>query len=89
MNSPPAPVAPLALAAVALALAGCGLALSAAGYPPEALRKTPPAGIEGRVRQIGTTAPGFSLTAADGTTRSLKSLLARGPAVIVFYRGPW
>ncbi len=37
----------------------------------------------------GQTAPPFSLASHDGTTVSLDSLLARGPAVLIFYRGHW
>jgi cytochrome oxidase Cu insertion factor (SCO1/SenC/PrrC family) len=37
----------------------------------------------------GATAPAFELTASDGSRVSLGSLLERGPAVVVFYRGAW
>ncbi|MEX1366443.1 MAG: hypothetical protein AB1Z98_25185 [Nannocystaceae bacterium] len=39
--------------------------------------------------QVEQTAPDFSLTAQDGTTVDLASLLASGPAILVFYRGHW
>ncbi|MEM9454592.1 MAG: hypothetical protein AAGF11_10465 [Myxococcota bacterium] len=35
------------------------------------------------------TAPGFSLATHDGRTVSLDELVARGPAILVFYRGYW
>lgn len=34
-------------------------------------------------------APNFVLPDADGNIVSLDSLLAKGPAVLVFYRGYW
>ena len=34
-------------------------------------------------------APDFELPAHDGRTVSLSQLVARGPAVLVFYRGHW
>ena len=34
-------------------------------------------------------APPFALTAADGSTVALADGLARGPVVLVFYRGYW
>lgn len=39
--------------------------------------------------QVEQTAPDFSLTAQDGTSVDLASLVARGPAILVFYRGHW
>lgn len=45
-------------------------------------------------RRAGTTvasaqAPDFSLPDQNGATVTLASLTARGPAVVVFYRGFW
>ena len=37
----------------------------------------------------GQVAPAFSLVSHDGQTVTLDSLLTRGPAVLVFYRGYW
>ena len=37
----------------------------------------------------GQVAPAFSLVSHDGRTVTLDSLLTRGPAVLVFYRGYW
>ncbi len=34
-------------------------------------------------------APDFTLAAHDGSTVSLGDLLAKGPAIVVFYRGHW
>ncbi len=42
----------------------------------------PPVAAEAR-------APDFGLPAHDGRTVTLEELLARGPAVLVFYRGHW
>lgn len=39
--------------------------------------------------QVGKKAPNFSLVNADGKTVSLESELAKGPVVLVFYRGAW
>jgi len=38
---------------------------------------------------VGDAAPEFSLPAVGGKTVALASLLERGPAVVVFYRGHW
>ncbi len=38
---------------------------------------------------VGDAAPEFSLPDASGRERSLASLRATGPAVLVFYRGDW
>lgn len=38
---------------------------------------------------VGKTAPDFTLPAADGKELALKSVLAKGPALLVFYRGGW
>jgi cytochrome oxidase Cu insertion factor (SCO1/SenC/PrrC family) len=34
-------------------------------------------------------APGFTLPAQDGTSVALADALAKGPVVLVFYRGYW
>ncbi|MBY0450073.1 MAG: AhpC/TSA family protein [Cyanobacteria bacterium] len=41
------------------------------------------------VLKVGDTAPSFSLPSATGQTITLESLLYKGPAVVVFYRGGW
>jgi len=38
---------------------------------------------------VGTAAPDFSLTNANGARVDLSSLLAEGPVVLTFYRGAW
>ena len=38
---------------------------------------------------VGKPAPDFELPAADGKKLALKSVLAKGPALLVFYRGGW
>jgi len=57
-----------------LAVAGC----------VTALHVTTPASVS-----VGTNAPPFVLTAQDGHAVSLADSLARGPVVLVFYRGYW
>ena len=42
-----------------------------------------------RAVAAGDVAPDFTLTDQDGETVSLKSLLAKGPVVVSFYRGVW
>ncbi len=37
----------------------------------------------------GVVAPDFALPSHDGASVSLSSLLADGPAVVIFYRGHW
>jgi hypothetical protein len=39
--------------------------------------------------QAKATAPDFSLSSHTGDKVSLADMLARGPAVVVFYRGFW
>ncbi len=46
-------------------------------------------GIADKAKNVGDTAPPFELKATDDTQVSLDSLLAKGPAVISFYRGSW
>jgi hypothetical protein len=46
-------------------------------------------GILARVPKAGDRAPDFALPNAGGRTVSLRDLLARGPAVVSFYRGRW
>jgi len=41
------------------------------------------------VLQVGSPAPDFSLANSHGSRTSLTDLLARGPAVLTFYRGGW
>lgn len=46
-------------------------------------------GIAERSLKVGDTAPDFALPNVRGDTVRLSTLLARGPAVIAFYRGNW
>mgnify|MGYP001357910884 CR=1 FL=1 len=66
-------------------LAGCAAALKAAGFPPQALRKAPPAGVEGTALAVGATAPDVTVPLTDGTTAGVRG----APTVLLFYRGHW
>lgn len=64
--------------------------------PPEVLasvsaeiKKLADAGIAARALRVGQKAPDFSLPDSHGKTVTLSSLLAKGPAVVTFYRGGW
>jgi peroxiredoxin len=64
--------------------------------PPEVIatlgaeiHKLAESGIAKRSLQVGAKAPEFSLPDAHGKTVTLSGLLARGPAVVTFYRGGW
>lgn len=46
-------------------------------------------GIEARALRVGERAPGFRLADRDGRAQSLDQLLARGPTVLLFFRGLW
>jgi peroxiredoxin len=46
-------------------------------------------GAQNRALKAGDIAPAFTLPDADGNIVSSKTLLARGPLVITFYRGAW
>ncbi len=46
-------------------------------------------GITANAVNVGQKAPDFSLPDQVGDTVSLDSVLQRGPAVVVFYRGEW
>ncbi len=46
-------------------------------------------GILSRVPKVGDQAADFALPNAKGQPIGLKSLLAKGPAVVSFYRGRW
>lgn len=45
-----------------------------------------PAASEARSRESG---PDFELESTSGEKVSLSAMLARGPVLLVFYRGPW
>ena len=65
---------------VALALAA-GILASPAFAAETAKRSSPVA--------TGETAPDFTLTDQNGHKRTLSAQLAKGPVVLVFYRGYW
>jgi peroxiredoxin len=46
-------------------------------------------GAQGRALKVGDVAPEFTLPDADGAPVSSRTLLARGPLVVTFYRGVW
>lgn len=78
-----------ARAVKALTATAAATLLSAAGSPPHATRLEAPPGIEARAVKVGAPAPAMSLPATDGNRWTLKDALARGPMVLVFYRGDW
>lgn len=47
------------------------------------------AGVPDSAKNVGDTAPGFTLPDAVGNEVSLDSLLKDGPVIVVFYRGAW
>ncbi len=64
--------------------------------PPEVLtglgaeiKKLVESGIARQALQVGAKAPDFTLPDAHGKPVTLSALLARGPAVVTFYRGGW
>jgi peroxiredoxin len=46
-------------------------------------------GISQTARQVGDVAPAIQLPDQHGTSFDVASLLAKGPVVVVFYRGGW
>jgi len=46
-------------------------------------------GIEAKALRVGERAPAFRLPDQDGRQVDLEGLLAKGPAVLLFYRGHW
>jgi hypothetical protein len=46
-------------------------------------------GIEGRSLKVGDKAPDFVLPNVRGAQVRFSDMLAKGPAVVVFYRGGW
>ncbi len=52
----------------------------------EQLRRS---GILEQAKNVGDTAPDFTLPDANGQTVALHDIIADGPAVIVWYRGGW
>jgi peroxiredoxin len=62
------------------------LALAAATFARAAIA---PAPTEIHPLAVGTLAPAFALTSADGTTFDLATAFAAKPTVLIFYRGGW
>lgn len=54
------------------------------GYEELAKRK-----VLEKVLKVGETAPAFALPNSQGSMIRSKHLLAKGPLVILFYRGKW
>lgn len=61
---------------------------TAAGYEKgiETLKRME---IEKRAMKTGDAAPAFELADSSGTMRSLESMRAQGPVVVMFFRGSW
>jgi peroxiredoxin len=53
------------------------------------IKKLAESGIARQALQVGATAPDFTLPDVHGKPVTLSALLARGPAVVTFYRGGW
>ncbi|MGN7438497.1 MAG: peroxiredoxin-like family protein [Alcanivorax sp.] len=47
------------------------------------------AGVVGRAKSVGDTAPDFTLKSAAGDDVTLSNLLKTGPVVMIWYRGEW
>lgn len=46
-------------------------------------------GIAEKALKVGDKAPNFTLPNVRGESVSLSDILAKGPAVVTFYRGAW
>lgn len=67
-----------------LAISGCATIYKAAGFPPEATRKTPPTGLAGALG-VSDPVPARAVLLTDGTQVSLVGQ----PLALIFYRGQW
>jgi len=56
--------------------------------PIGAIRRTPPSGIDARIAAVRSPAPDFTLEGTTGRFH-LADALAKGPVLLVFYRGHW
>ena len=88
------------LAVVALAFATAACSKSASGDPPAKSAPTPKPTTATAADKLGTLAPGTGLAVGaqvpdvqaiglDGKVVRLADLVAKGPLVLVFYRGGW
>ena len=48
-----------------------------------------PQNLDGPELKVGDKAPDFTLPNVRGESVSLSDILAKGPAVVAFYRGAW
>lgn len=55
----------------------------------DGIAKVKATGVLGTMKNVGDTAPAFALPNAVGAQVSSADLLAKGPIVVVFYRGAW
>lgn len=55
----------------------------------DGIAKVKATGVLGTMKNVGDTAPTFTLPNAVGEDVSSADLLAKGPIVVVFYRGAW
>jgi len=76
-----------ALLLVPLALVSL-FAVTRCDAPLGAIRRSPPAGIAGRVVAARTPAPDFALDGTTGPFR-LADAVAKDNVLLVFYRGHW
>jgi peroxiredoxin len=53
------------------------------------IEKLAASGIARQALQVGAKAPDFTLPDAHGKPVTLSALLAKGPAIVTFYRGGW
>lgn len=95
MTSPPTPVPPTTAPPTSLAQELAQVRARSRASPEQrqvftrATEDLRASGIQGEALGAGEMAPDFALPSADGRLISLESLIAGGPAVIVFYRGGW
>ena len=75
----------LLLSSACLLVASCGTMLKAAGFPPQAMRATPPEGLEQSAAAVGTRLAAATVPLSDGQSAKLLG----PPTAIVFYRGQW
>ncbi len=55
----------------------------------DGIAKVKATGVLDTMKQVGDTAPSFTLPNAVGDDVSLATLLKEGPVIVVFYRGAW